>query len=884
MKRLVEKTVAHLLRRHPTSAVRVVALRREGVRLSETELEVEGRRFQVREGRSNLEIRRVLQEAERSGSDILLLSDLATSDIDLDVGIRLLGGSVATPDPWGRLADTLGIRTEAIDTLLRRGPAADSLASSLLAALPEQGSPRLAEGRLSVSRAWKLAQEYVLGLGGSDLTPDGLIEQDRRGALARWRAAPEVLRQGFLTHLENHHLQGVADGALCATLLRQVVQGGEGRLLALGLSIDVLHASGEPSVDRIRCQGRFEAQFQMRPAPELLRRWSEAAVDVFSRQDPALRAQLAHQAQALLVELGVSDDFRLSSVLPEGFRQRLDDFATALMREPGSLVTLASLLGHIRTHRHAELERERVERAELALRMARWLSAPSALPQTLDDAVEDYLQDVGWLDRARDILLQGDASPVFQDACRTLQDAIRDHREAWNKRFGQLLSQGRAEVPSVAMAIEDVLDRVVVPLAQVGQNPLLLVMDGMGCGDALEILDDLRADWIPHVPESTDADRALSPVGSSVPTVTEFARTSLLCGCRTRGGQAEERRGFARRFPEGKLFHKDALSSQRSDGIAPEVRSAIAEGREVVAVVVNAIDDQLSGSEQIRTRWKRSTIQLLADLLEAARAGNRVVVLASDHGHVLERGSQLASGTSQGGERWCAPERALLDGEIVVDGTRLDAWTGSVIAPWSETLRYVAVHAGYHGGVTAQEWIAPLCVLAPTGKPLELAGWKMAESVPPTWWLLDADLSPEGPARKLDVPARSSPAPGLPLFQPIEVTSTASWIDSVLGSDVFEAQCRIGVRSSAGKSKADMVRAALQAFDLDGDLEEIRLPRQVVAHKVGEPLMRLAGWIAQVSRLLNVDSAEIFGTTPDGQFLFLRRKLLLRQFGIGGNP
>jgi hypothetical protein len=112
---------------------------------------------------------------------------------------------------------------------------------------------------------------------------------------------------------------------------------------------------------------------------------------------------------------------------------------------------------------------------------------------------------------------------------------------------------------------------------------------------------------------------------ATIPSVTEFSRTSLLCGRLAQGGQDDEKAGFAEhpelvaRSRSGSppvLFHKAGLQELNDSVLSAEVRKEIASThRRVVGVVVNAVDDHLLKGEQIDTRWSRDEIKVLPALL-----------------------------------------------------------------------------------------------------------------------------------------------------------------------------------------------------------------------------------------------------------------------------
>ena len=172
--------------------------------------------------------------------------------------------------------------------------------------------------------------------------------------------------------------------------------------------------------------------------------------------------------------------------------------------------------------------------------------------------------------------------------------------------------------------------------------------------------------------------------------------------------------------------------------------------RRIVGVVINAIDDQLLKGEQLDTRWSRDTIPVLPALLHEAKLSRRLVVITSDHGHVLDSNSVCRP--SEGGERWRNAVDAPREGELRLSGPRvLIAESKAVIVPWSESIRYGIKKNGYHGGVSPQEMVTPIAVLSPSDAFPE--GWVDVPVDVPPWWEEPAG-APEVTAK---VPARTKP-------------------------------------------------------------------------------------------------------------------------------
>ena len=152
--------------------------------------------------------------------------------------------------------------------------------------------------------------------------------------------------------------------------------------------------------------------------------------------------------------------------------------------------------------------------------------------------------------------------------------------------------------------------------------------------------------------------------------MTEVSRTSLLCGRLSQGTSADEQAGFeanpllrthCKSGFAPTLFHKSALRGKGDAVLAGDVREEIASpNRRIVGVVINAIDDQLLKGEQLDTRWTRDTIPVLPALLHEAKQSRRLVVITSDHGHVLDCSSvsRPGEGASAGGLPSIRPLRA----------------------------------------------------------------------------------------------------------------------------------------------------------------------------------------------------------------------------------
>ena len=189
-----------------------------------------------------------------------------------------------------------------------------------------------------------------------------------------------------------------------------------------------------------------------------------------------------------------------------------------------------------------------------------------------------------------------------------------------------------------------------------------------------ELSDDLRGHgWI----ELTNRPGwPLPSLVSTIPSVTETSRASLLAGKVVQGNSASEKRSFAthadlvsvsRSAHPPLLFHKGELVEAGAAGLSGVVRDAVRDtDRKIVGVVLNAVDDHLARSDQLRFSWTISQLHHLDALLYEARLANRAVIITSDHGHVLEDGTQHLAGSEEA--RWRPFSEILAEQEVVFEG------------------------------------------------------------------------------------------------------------------------------------------------------------------------------------------------------------------------
>lgn len=855
---------------------------------------VSGERLPLRQCDSALAVREALLEPDPAARPLVIVTPLGEGDLEVDVRARLARGRLLTLRAWDAVRSLLRVR--ALDPRLLD----EAVAHAILSA-PGIAARAVPSGFLDLDTAWDLAGESVgLRSGRPDVLE--LLRWAHGGGVEAWTGAPAELRAALRVRVRE------SAGAAGEFVLDALDDTSGGDVVALGLVCGVVFHAEAPAEARgalDRAAGRLERFCGQRALPaEAGRAWAAAAATWIRDRRVELglgevRPSLL-RADALLREVDAHAWAWLGELSPLGFEQRLARFAASAEAALGDASTetaraVEQRAREVEAHALSGEAAERLERMRMALRLVRALRRQVAEPRSFDERVMSYAADSAFVDWARADLSAGDGcEPLARLYARLAAEAL-GIREAENEAFARSLADWLASGGGLraAHAVENVLDAVVAPLAE--QAPvLLLVIDGLSVAVFREIVVDLvREGWIESVPESGPDVRA---VVAALPSVTEVSRASLLCGRLTAGTAADEKDGFQNRATlvarcrRGKppvLFHKADLVDGGEAGLSPAARAEIADAtRRVVGVVINAVDDHLAKGEQIRPRWGIEAIRPLRPILHAALEAERVVIITSDHGHVVEAGS--VAGAVSEAERWRADDGRPGAGEIALRGPRVVLPRAQrLIAPWSEKLRYGGRKNGYHGGASPQEVVIPLGVFGGGGD-AAVAGWREIPSFYPPWWS-DGGASAASVARPVPVSKRrarklpeqaslpivSAAAEELATAVPAPAVAGGDWIDALLRSAVWQTQLQAAGRVAP---QAARLRQALAAFDERGGA----LTRQALGHKLSLPRVRLGGFVAALRRLLNVDGYEVLSVDEASDTLRLNRNLLSRQFGLEG--
>ena len=858
-----------------------------------------GRRFELRWCESELAIRESLfdiEQADPTTTGLVVITPLSTHEVADDIASRLARGQIYQPEAWNSLRQFFNAKE--IDARLGKYKWMPQL---LIDGAAQGPYDPVANGFLDLETAWRAVLKRFLQLDSA--RPDGvaLLQWSYEVAVdASLNLLPPTTRKDVMGWLSE------SAGAAGKLVLSCIEAGRTGDALPLGLVCGVVFSPegegqavlGQAAIRLERYVGDQHVGLAEGSA------WSSAAQQVVRSARHDDMHLVLERADALLKDLRITEFAHLSDLLASGLDQRMRSFAEALTvhvaapTEP-HLAQVERTADRALDHALAALQPQRRDSIEMARRLSRWLMCPVASTPTVPQILSWQSDEGAFVDWARFRLLGGDELPELSIAYGNLRSAVIARRNGIAQRCAQNLQQWNTHPGTVdarIVPVEAVLDQVLAPLA--AQHPvLLLVMDGLSTSIFRELFARIASlGWTELV--RSDVGHPLVGV-AALPTVTEVSRTSLLCGRLTLGAAAQERTGFAthpallarcRADTPPRLFHKGDLAD--ATNLSQEVRAAIANpAQTVVGVVYNAVDDHLSGPDQLHQRWALEDLRLLLPLLREAREARRLVLITADHGHLLEDGTQQLPGGDS--DRWRPGTGATAPHEIALSGGRVVTAEGpkAVMCLWGESTRYAGRKNGYHGGVAPQELTVPLSVIAPIN--MTVTGWQPAAPVQPDWWDLPYQVTKPAAVEAVSTrPAarppgrRQAPAPveQTQLFKPAQVpieplvdaqapAVETDWIAAVLASSIYASQRQLAARVALPDDK---MRVLLGSLAERGG----KLSRAALAQRLALPEVRLGGLLSAVRRMLNVDQSPVLVVDESAGTIELNHALLLQQFGV----
>lgn len=797
------------------------------------------------------------------GTVTVLLTDLPESELGDAVLARLHRGKLLEADRHTLLADLLG--TRGLDPRIR----AESWLVDALIGLAGGGElPHTAGATLGRRRAVSLVVEARLGMDPERVDlPDLVAALDDPAVRSRWTGLSAPERAGLGTHLR----EVLGSGAGVVARLAE----SRADVLAELLVAQAITAAPDDDTRAAAALGAFsQSRFSApRPAKVDLAAAGAAAVTHVGAAPGARVSQQVRRGDVLLDELDAASLAARSSVLPRGFAERLAVAATSLDDE--------SLAG-LDTHREARLQPHRVARVRSAARLTRWLdTTPAPTAATAAQALAEHARELGWVDRCLADVRGGDADPRVATVLAAVASRSGATRADFDSAFAQRLVVAR-ETPADTLAVETVLPALVAPLAPKGV--LLVVVDGMSgavAGDLTEAITAGRG-WTEIVRAAGGGREA---VLAALPTETHYSRSSLFRAALVTGGRSDERAAFASHafWPAGGavLVHKAGVGGRDGNDLGPELEEALAPSDavpRVVGVVLNSVDDSLGkGRQSIDPAWRPEDVAGLPQLLERAATAGRIVVLTSDHGHMLEHGSELRSRPG-GGARWHPPAGAPDSDEVLVSGPRVLTADGTAVLAATEQVRFGSKAHGYHGGATLAEVAIPLIVLLPPGVE-QPEGWFPAGAAP-HWWTGTSPVhvaSEPAPPPRRTVPKKAAPDQGEGLFElpSDDVPATRAKLSRgrrLLVSSAFQAaHAEMPVNRVPDPA---VFAAVIDALVVAGG----RLPTSAVAVVAGAAGRNPRGLVAALKRVLNRDSYAVLDLVDGGRAVALDIALLDEQF------
>ncbi|MGH3167270.1 MAG: BREX-2 system phosphatase PglZ, partial [Trebonia sp.] len=669
-------------------------------------------------------------------------------------------------------------------------------------------------------------------------------------------------------------------------------------------------ADPDITVARVRAEERYLGG--KAPDTQALRAFGVAAESLVTRWadngHAAQAAALCERADAIIDELSGTQEAghtlaSRSAVLEAGMDARVAAFAEALanaLARPGTATLAAAVeaLASAEEHGRKRDHDAGLRAARAAIRLARWLTDLEEPPTTLTDAATRMLRSWGWVDRALGVIERADTSrvPRLGEVYATLWQRARERRATLDDAFARkLVNWTGAGSATDLVCVENLLERIARPVV-VKRLPLIVVLDGMNVAVGTELAEEFtaRGTW-QEVGRRADG---REPVLAAVPSVTAISRTSLLTGTLTQGGQSEENAGFVKFWGRQKavLFHKGDLVPDPGTPLSSQVRDAILDSGAVVGVVLNTIDDALDkGKPGGPENWTVETVTYLRAVLDEARRAGRPVILTADHGHVLDRGADISSAKSTAARYRTGGSAEK--GEIVVHGPRVlsvegGAAGGEVVAAVDENIHYTPRRAGYHGGASPAEVVVPVIILFPPDAHIP-SGWTRYDAIghAPTWWSISSVAqSANGRSAHAQSTAQSgSAAPGPTRRKPVKPISEDDGTALFGVSDVVELEKKAAslgtqvTRSARMGAQRQFVRRAPDNESVAALIDALvqaggRLTIAEAAAAVGQPPVRMSGYIAQVIRLLNVEGSAILQTVDTGRTVELNVSLLRQQF------
>ncbi len=552
-------------------------------------------------------------------------------------------------------------------------------------------------------------------------------------------------------------------------------------------------------------------------------------------------------------------------------------------------------------------------RAEAGVRLLAWLLARTDPPaahsmhpgERAEQLARWYIDEGSYLDRVRQAA-RGASTDPFGIGVTTLLARVEDERAQLDRQFAESLAtvpHGRN--PGQTIALADALERIAVRFLEDGSDRRVLVvlladMAWRQAIDLLASLDDDASRWAPlawHGLHGSRSDTVPCPVVlGTIPSIAPLGRSALLSGrpappgvLPTTGDDAlriAEHRGLARLHAGSApaLFLRHALDASVGSDVLAQIRDPRAR---LVTVVLDAIDASLVEDTHTASPWRARTIRPLFELLDAAQAAGRAVLLTTDHGHIsADRLERTEETTPRGGARW----RPWMPGATVspheTPFLAEHAWAPrgaqGVLVIHDERHRHdtTSTQAREHGGATLAEVVTPMFLLGWEGMDSELDDPELAlkAATPPRWWHLHLEPPPVRPPResRRPRPVRNDPQPQLTLLAltpdpppPAADGGYQPLTRQLLASPIF------AVRAAEPRQREQTILAIEVLLRHGAAASE-----DILGPALGIAARRVGGFIVKASEILNVDGYAVLAYDPIARRAELHLERLLHCFEL----
>lgn len=476
--------------------------------------------------------------------------------------------------------------------------------------------------------------------------------------------------------------------------------------------------------------------------------------------------------------------------LPLGLKNRAEEVAVAAER--GEAIS-HDAIQEMRRHRSAPTKKSDLDVLEEVARLSRYLATTAPAEASVLASVRHHQRHGAYADLAASRLRAAMAASVaHKQAVAHVLTRYRDRRNAENLAFGELLSANY----SASLHTDGVVPLHKIwrsaPARAEGSKPydlFLIVLDGCSYSVFLRLLNELASETESYGLRADAAGEAHGvPALAPLPTITSHARSAIFLGeipqdpflsetvWRDQKEAVTDPARFKQNTVLGKRPRKLFLKGQLADHGHALLAALDDPSLEIVAVVFNAVDDQIGSSNtgaQISVRAKE--IAAFVPSVERAIAAGRRVVITADHGHTPFWGKEHRAGDAGSARyRILSDKDPVPDGFLELGGDDLSHPPGRKAFAWRLGAYLGQPQVGFHGGCSLEEMVVPLAEIVKGGVAADEPGW---------WYGGAASArTPEPPPVELDplpgAAAAPSPAAKKPvqgdLFNPDDYARTAS--------------------------------------------------------------------------------------------------------------